>query len=148
MAIKAVDHNVNIIALEKNGRRYAMCCAWVTQVAADKLIAAIGPQSATGKVIAKGDTLGFSNLTSEQKHIAFQIGDLNTHSDTADKLAGIAIHTDGGAIFVDGARAEAKCAVLDVLHLPGIEAKNIVYMQIESGKENGGSSLHISDLGM
>ena len=37
MAIKALDHNVNIIALEKNGRRYAMCCAWVTQVAADKL---------------------------------------------------------------------------------------------------------------
>ena len=148
MEIKAVDHNVNIIALEKNGRRYALCCAWVTQVAEDKLIAAIGPQSATGKVIEKGDTLGFSNLTTEQKHIAFKIGDLNTHSDTADKLTGIPFHTDGGAILIDGARAEAKCTVLDVLHLPKIEAENIVYRQIEDGKINGGTSLHISDLGM
>ena len=148
MNIKAVDHNVNIIAMEKNGRKYGMCCAWCTQIAEDKLLCAIGPQSATGRAIESGDIIGFSNLKKEQAMIAFQLGDLQKHSNTTDKLTGVDYRVDEGAILINGARAEVKCRVLDVLHLQGIEAENVVYLQMLDGKESGGAALHISDLPM
>lgn len=148
MELKLIDHNVNAIAFEKDGRRYGMCCAWCTQVAPDRLICAIGPQSATGRAIAKGNTVGFSNLAKDQQGVAFQLGDLERHSDSADKTAGLDVRTDGGAIFVNGARAAAKCTVLDVLHLDGIEAENIVYLKIEDGTAADGAALVISDLGL
>ena len=148
MDIKAVDHSVNIIAMEKNGTRYGMCCAWAMQAAEDKILCAIGPQSATGRAMEPGDTVGFSNLRKDQAMIAFQMGDLEKHSGEADKLVGIDFRVDDGAILINGARTEIKCKVIDVLHLPGIEMENIVYLQMEDGRENGGDALHISDLKM
>ena len=35
MSIKAIDPNVNIIAMRKDGKNYGMCCAWCTQAAED-----------------------------------------------------------------------------------------------------------------
>lgn len=55
---------------------------------------------------------------------------------------------DEGAILISGARAEVKCQVIDILHLTGIEAENVLYLQMLSGKENGGDALHIADLPM
>lgn len=148
MEIKAVDHNVNIIAMEKNGKRYAMCCAWVTQVGPKQVICAIGPQSSTGNAIEAGDIIGISNLKKEQKMIAFQLGDMDRHSADTDKLGGIDFYSDDGAIVINNARVEMKAKVVEVLHLKELEAENIVYAQILKGKENGGDALHISDLGM
>ena len=94
MEIKAVDHSVNIVGVEKNGRKYAMCVAWATQVAEDKLICAIGPQSATGRAIAAGDIIGFSNLTKAQIPVAFQLGDAFTNilfPTSGEVLAALAI---------------------------------------------------------
>lgn len=148
MNIKAVDHSVNIIAMQKNGRNYGMCCAWCTQAGEDKLLCCVGPQSTTGRALEKGDTVGFSNLNRNQAGIAFQLGDLNRHSADADKLAGLTYTVDEGAILIPGARTEIKCRVLDILHLPGIEMENVLYLQMVDGKENGGEALHISDLPM
>ena len=103
MEIKAIDHNVNIIAMQKNGKNYGMCCAWCTQAGADKLICCVG---------------------------------------------GVDYSVDDGAILISGARAEVKCQVIDILHLSGIEAENVLYLQMLSGKENGGDALHIADLPM
>ena len=64
--INIIDHNVNIIALEKNGKNYGMCCAWATQVDEDKILCAMGEQSSTGNVIESGDIVGFSSLKKEQ----------------------------------------------------------------------------------
>ncbi|MBQ9263270.1 MAG: flavin reductase [Clostridia bacterium] len=148
MEIKAIDHNVNIIALQKNGKNYGMCCAWCTQAAADKLICCVGPQSATGRAIEKGDIIGFSNLNKAQMPIAFRLGDINSHSSETDKLAGIDYTVDEGAVLINDARVVVKCQVIDILHLPGIEMENILYLQMADGKENGGEALHIADLPM
>lgn len=148
MEIKAIDHNVNIIGMEKNGKRYAMCCAWVTQVGPEQVICAIGPQSSTGNAIEAGDIIGISNLKREQKTIAFQLGDMERHSADTDKLDGICFRNNDGAIIINNARVEMKGRVIEVLHLKGLEAENIVYVQILEGKENGGDALRISDLGM
>ena len=61
-------------------------------------------------------------------------------------LQGIDFSVDEGAILINGARACVKCQVIDVLHLPGIEQENILYLQMLDGKENGGEALHIADL--
>ena len=146
MNIKAIDHNVNIIAMQKNNRNYGMCCAWCTHVGEDKLLCCVGPQSTTGQALEKGDFVGFSNLNKTQKNIAFQLGDLKKHSSEFDKFGGIDFSVDEGAILINGARACVKCQVIDILHLPGIEMENILYLQMLDGKENGGEALHIADL--
>ena len=146
MDIKAIDHNVNIIAMQKNGKNYGMCCAWCTQAGEDKLICCVGPQSTTGQALEKGDVVGFSNLTKAQMAVAFQLGDLKKHSSDTDKLAGIEHTVDEGAVLISGARAEVKCRVIDIFHLPGIEMENVLYLQMLDGKENGGDALHIADL--
>ena len=48
MDIKAIDHNVNVLAMKKNGKRYGMCVAWATQISADHILCAVGGQSSTG----------------------------------------------------------------------------------------------------
>lgn len=96
----------------------------------------------------KGDIVGFSNLNKSQMMIAFQLGDLQKHSADTDKLPGVDYSVDEGAILISGARAELKCQVIDILHLTGIEAENVLYLQMLSGKENGGDALHIADLPM
>ena len=61
---------------------------------------------------------------------------------------GVAHRADEGAILIDGARAQVKCRVIDVLRLQGIEAANVVYLQMLDGTLNEGEALHISDLPM
>lgn len=146
MDIKAVDHSVNIIAMQKGGKNYGMCCAWCTQAGEDRLICCVGPQSTTGQALEKGDIVGFSNLNNQQMMIAFQLGDLKRHSADEDKLAGIDFTVDEGAILISGARTEIKCRVLDILHLQGIEAENVLYLEMLDGKENDVPALHIGDL--
>lgn len=143
MEIKALDHSVNIIAMEKNGHAYAMCCAWAMMVDYDKLLCALGSQSVTGNQIQKGDIIGFSSLKKEQKSVAVQLGD--RHSDTVDKLAGLDYRTEDGAILINGSLSEISCKVIDVLHLAGIESENVIYLEMIKGKENAGDALHMSD---
>ena len=108
MEIKAIDHNVNIIAMRKNGKNYGMCCAWCTQAGADKLICCVGPQSTTGQALEKGDIVGFSNLNKAQMMTAFQLGDLQKHSADTDKLAGVDYSVDDGAILISGANSDQR----------------------------------------
>ena len=147
MSMSTIDHNVNIVALKKNGKNYGMCCAWAMQVSEDKILCALGPQSTTGKAIAAGDVIGFSNLQKNQANIAFQLGDLEKHSADTDKFVGIDYREDEGAILIKNAHAEMKCKVIEVFHLKQIESENLVYLQILDVKENKEKSLHMSDLG-
>ncbi len=143
MELKALDHSVNIIGMEKNNHAYAMCCAWATMVDYDKLLCALGSQSVTGNQIQKGDIIGFSSLKKAQKSVAVQLGD--RHSDTVNKLAGLDYRIEDGAILINNSLSEISCRVLDVLHLAGIESENIIYLEMIKGKENAGDALHMSD---
>lgn len=143
MSFHAVDHSVNIIAYEKKGKRYAMCCAWTMMADYDKLLCLIGSQSSTGKHIQSGDIIGVSSLNRRQKDIAIALGE--THSDETDKLQGISYTVSGSAILIEGATTEMVCEVIDVLHLPEIEADNLIYLRILEHKENPEPFLHMED---
>ena len=144
MKLEAVDHCASVIALEKGGKRYGMCCAWAMNADYDRVVCLIGSQSTTGRAIAKGDVVGFSNLLRSQAAIAAKLGD--GHSDSMDKFEGIDIDVDGGAITIPGSRVVMKCQVIDVLSLPGQDGDRLVYMQILDGVKNGGDALRMSDL--
>ena len=144
MKLEAVDHCASVIALEKGGKRYGMCCAWAMNADYDRVVCLIGSQSATGRAIAKGDVVGFSNLLRSQAAIAAKLGD--GHSDSMDKFEGIDIDVDGGAITIPGSRVVMRCQVIDVMSLPGQDGDRLVYMQILDGVKNGGDALRMSDL--
>lgn len=143
MSFRAVDHSVNIIAYEKEGRRYAMCCAWAMMADYDKLLCLIGSQSSTGKHIQEGDIIGVSSLSRKQKDIALALGE--RHSDETDKLKGIACAVKNTAILIEDAATEMVCEVIDVLHLPEIEADNLLYLRILEHKEKQEPFLHMED---
>lgn len=149
MEVKAIDHGVNAVCMEKGGIRYGMINAWAMQVSAERMLVAIGPQSATGQAIEKGDTVGFSNLAKGQERVVFALGDMERHSGEADKLEGIDVHQEGSAITIAGARSEAVCRVLDVLSLDGLGSERVFYLEMVGGSVDGAAeAMHISDLGM
>ena len=101
MGFKAVDHSVNVIAFEKQGKKYAMTCAWAMMVDYDKLVCLIGAQSVTGKNICKNDFIGVSALNKKQKDIAERLGE--THSDETDKLKDLEVeYNDSAYSFLYG----------------------------------------------
>ena len=139
-----LDHSVNVIAYEKDGKTYSMCAAWCMNVDYDKLMCLLGSQSVTGNNIKKGDIIGFSSLGINQKNIAERIG--SNHSNTFNKLDGIDYKLDEGAILISNAKTMSKCLVLDVLHPKGIEVDNLLYLKILSTDFNDEEVfLHMSD---
>ena len=144
MKLEIVDHCASIIALEKGGRKYGMCCAWAMNADYDRVLCLIGGQSSTGRMIAKGDRVGISNLLRSQAEIAAKLGD--RHSDSVDKFEGIDVDVDEGAVTIPGSRVVAKCQVIDVMSLPGQDGDRLVYLEILDGKKNGGEALRMSDI--
>jgi len=143
MQMTAMDHSVAVIGMVKNEQKYAMCCAWTMMVDYDKIVCLLGTQSVTGHVAAKGDIIGYSALSLDQIDVAKKLG--STHSDTDDKLSSIPHVVNEGAILIEGAKTEIKCRVLDVMHLPGIEEDNLLYLEMVDGKENEGKFLHMTE---
>lgn len=67
------DHSVSIITVEKQGKKYAMTCAWATQVGYEHLVCLIGSQSLTGKNIQKGDVIGISVLQKSKLNLQIEL---------------------------------------------------------------------------
>ena len=137
------DHSVSIITVERQGKKYAMTCAWATQVGYEHLVCLIGSQSLTGRNIQKGDVIGISVLTKKQVELANRIGE--THSNEVDKFKDTFNYE--GVNCYRNARRVLKCLVEDVLHLKDIEEDNLVFAKIIDEKElNNDEILHMSDM--
>ena len=144
MGFRAVDHSVTVIAYEKQGKKFAMTCAWAMMVDYDKLLCLIGSQSITGKNICKNDFIGVSALNKKQKDIAERLGD--SHSNENDKLKGLEVEHNDTAIIIKRASRQMICRVIDIIHLPGIEEDNLVYLQIVESEEYNDNFLHMSEM--
>lgn len=134
MGFNAFKYGANIIAYEKDEKKYGMCCAWSTQVDYDKIVCLLGSQSVTGKNIKKGDIIGVSALAYNQENIAFKLGD--NHSDVTDKFETIDYEKDDNAILIKNAARIMKVEVIDVLHLKEIEEDNLIYGRIIKSVKN------------
>lgn len=134
MGFTAFNYGANVIAFEKENRKYAMTCAWAMQVDYDKILCLLGSQSVSGKAIKKGDIIGVSVLSNLQEAVAFKLGE--NHSDEVNKLEGIDYIFDDSAILIGGSSKTMKVEVIDVLHLEGIEEDNLVYGKVIKSIEN------------
>lgn len=144
MSFKALDYSVSVIALEKENKFYGMTCAWATQVDYDKMVCLLGSQSHTQAVIRKGDYIGISVLSRNQRELALHFGE--DHSANKNKFETIDYIQKNGAVLLPASARELYCKVIDILHLKGIEEDALLYVEILEGKENGDDFLHYSDL--
>lgn len=140
MSYHALSSGVNVISVSKNNEFKAMTCAWAMMVDYDKLVMLIGSQSETGNVIKKGDIIGFSALSSQQKDIAEKIG--SVHSSVVDKKSLAQFVKLGNVYVVKDAKTYNECEVIDIYHLPGIEEDHLVFVKIIAYEENEDSSFY------
>lgn len=130
MELSAFNYGANAVSFIKNQKKYGMICAWAMQADYDKILMLLGAQSITGKNISKGDIIGVSALSENQKDIVDALG-LN-HSDHTDKFTNIKYTIKDSAILIDDASICMVVEVLDVLHLEGIEEDNLIYGLVKS----------------
>lgn len=134
MGFKGFNHGVNVIAYEKDGKKYGMCAAWCMLVDYDKAMMLLGGQSDTGNNIKEGDVIGISALSIEQKSIGAHFG--SNHSLSFDKFSGVDYILDGTAILIPNARASMKGKVIEVIHTKENPEDNLVYVELFDEKEN------------
>lgn len=128
MNLAAFNCGANIVAYQKQGKNYGMCCSWAMQVDYDKICMLLGEQSVTGKNIAVGDIIGVSSLSSNQKELALHFG--NDHSDTIDKFEGLDYRQEASALLIKNAKVQMVVEVIEILHLKGIENDHMIYGKI------------------
>lgn len=126
--LKAFTMGANVVTSYKNKKFCAMTCAWAMMCDYDKLMMLLGNQSDTGRQIKKGDIIGVSALSKGQATIAKHFGD--NHSLSFPKFNQHYLEKKGDTYVVKGAKTKMICEVLDVLHLPGIEKDNLLYLLV------------------
>jgi flavin reductase (DIM6/NTAB) family NADH-FMN oxidoreductase RutF len=134
MKLSAFNYGANAVSFMKNGKKYGMICAWAMQADYDKILLLLGAQSVTGKNIRKGDIIGVSALSENQKDVSDALG--SGHSDDTDKFANVKYTIKDSAIIIDDASICMIIEVLDVLHLEGIEEDNLIYGLVKSFESN------------
>ena len=102
MSMHSFLMGANVVAFQKNNKKYGMTCAWAMQVDYDKIMMLLGSQSVTGKMISKNDIIGVSALSESQEKIANNFGD--GHSNERDKFINIDYALDDGAILINNAK--------------------------------------------
>ena len=133
MSLRAFRCGCNVIAYEKDNRKYGMVCAWATMVDYDHIGMLIGSQSVTGRNLKIGDIVGVSALAEGQTDISLKLGE--THSDECDKFEGIETINMNGSIVIKDAKVEMLCEVRKVEKLTGSDDVFVV-MQVLSSRHN------------
>lgn len=110
MDLRAFRVGANILAYEKNDRRYGMCCAWAAMLDYDQIGLLTGSQSVTGRMLEEGDVVGVSALAEGQEDVALRFG--SNHSDQTDKFAGFPVDRTGSAILIPHAKVRMVCRVI------------------------------------
>lgn len=119
MGLTAFNSGCNVIAFNKDGKKFGMVCAWAMHVDYDRVVLLIGSQSVTGKLIKVGDFVGLSALAEGQEDIAHKLGE--NHSDNGNKFAGIECEDSGVAVYIKDAKVKMYCEVskIDVIDSEG-----------------------------
>ena len=117
MALKAFRCGANILAYEKNNKKYGMTCAWAMMVDYGKVMMLIGGQSETGNNLNVDDIVGISALASGQEKISRIFG--MNHSTKVDKFMDVDYIQDETALLIKDAKVQMKAKVLEIKNLDG-----------------------------
>ncbi|MBP5550869.1 MAG: flavin reductase [Bacilli bacterium] len=117
MALKAFRCGANVLAYEKNNKKYGMTCAWAMMVDYGKVMMLIGGQSETGNNLEVNDIVGISALACGQEAISRIFG--MHHSSKVDKFAHVNYEADDCALLIKDAKVIMKAKVVDIKDLDG-----------------------------
>ena len=117
MALKAFRCGANILAYEKNNKKYGMTCAWAMMVDYGKVMMLIGGQSETGNNLNVDDIVGISALAIGQEKISRIFG--MNHSTKVDKFMDVDYIQDETALLIKDAKVQMKAKVLEIKNLDG-----------------------------
>lgn len=117
MNLKAFRCGANVIAFEKNHKRYGMTCAWAMMVDYSKIMMLIGSQSQTGNQLEIGDLVGVSALACGQEDIARKFG--TVHSLEVDKFKKTDFSLIDNMIIINHAKVQMQCKVVEIKDLSG-----------------------------
>lgn len=115
MSLRAFRSGCNVIAYQKDDKKYGMTCAWSTMLDYTAIGMLIGSQSETGKHLSVGDIVGVSALAKGQRKEAVSLG--NKHSPDEGKFEGISYKTKDSAILIENAKVQMICRVKQILYL-------------------------------
>lgn len=119
---------VNVVAYEKDGKKYGMSCAWGTHIDYDSILLLIGSQSDTGNNLKIGDRVGVSALAKGQEDIAIHFGE--KHSSSFNKFEKYELLNDEGALLVPNSHTQMVCEVLNVLHPTTSSEDNMIEFKV------------------
>ena len=119
---------VNVIAYEKDGKKYGMSCAWATHVDYDVVLLLIGSQSDTGNNLKIGDRVGISALAKDQEDIAIHFGE--KHSKSFNKFEKYKLLNDGGALLIPKSHTRMVGEVINILHPTTSPEDNMIEVKI------------------
>ena len=119
---------VNVVAYEKENKKYAMTCAWASQVDYDVIMVLIGSQSDTGNNLKVGDRVGVSALMKGQEDIALHFGE--KHSLSFNKFEKYNLINENGALLVPNSHTRMVCEVLNILHPTNSPEDNMIELKV------------------
>ena len=129
--LKAFRCGANVLAYEKNNKKYGMTCAWAMMVDYGKVMMLIGGQSETGNNLEVGDLVGISALAIGQEAVSRAMG--MSHSSKVDKFANVKYHQEQNAILIDNAKVAMFAKVLKIENLDG---DHLITFEVIKHQEN------------
>lgn len=131
MNLKAFRCGANVLAYQKDNKKYAMTCAWAMMVGYTSVMMLIGSQSETGNNINIGDIVGISALAEGQERIARIIG--MNHSSKIDKFNDIEYLVDDSALLITNAKVQM---VAKVIKIDNIDGDHLITFEVLKASEN------------
>ena len=105
-----LNHGVNVVTAQDEGRRGGLAVAWATQMATDRALICVGKQSTTRELILGSKAFGLSVLAQQHLDIARRFG--QGQSRDMDKFEGLGVHTaTTGSPLLDDCAAALDCEV-------------------------------------
>jgi flavin reductase (DIM6/NTAB) family NADH-FMN oxidoreductase RutF len=113
-----LNHGVNVVTAQHEGKRGGLAVAWATQVATDRVLVCVGSQSTTRELILASGAFAVNVLAKDQLKLARHFG--SGHSAQVDKFAGIPYHlAETGSPLLNECAAALDCRVDRMLEVEG-----------------------------
>lgn len=130
MSVNLFNCGANVVSLKKDGKKFAMTCAWAMMFDYQKALMLLGEQSETSNHIQINDVIGVSALSNANKQAAQIIG--SNHSEEFDK------YNQKEYKFIDfkgvdvilNARNYMKFKVVDILHIPANNNDKLLVLEL------------------
>ncbi len=111
-----LNHGVNVVTAQHEGRCAGLAVAWATQVTTDHVLICVGKQSATRQVILSSGAFGLCVLRRDQIELARRFGTRSSRD--VDKFEDLSCHTaQTGAPLLDDCAVALDCTVDTVFEL-------------------------------